>query len=95
MKLPEKEKLKKQEEQKPNPIETIIIKICLSTFSIIDPLEINKKDYSSAMDMANNLYHLSKETYKGGNIITGLFKDSYKEHWDKEKDQLMTRIKEK
>jgi hypothetical protein len=57
--------------------------------------KINKKDYSSAMDMANNLYHLSKETYKGGNIITGLFKDSYKEHWDKEKDQLMTRIKEK
>jgi ribonuclease HIII len=30
MKLPEKEKLKKQEEQKPNPIETIIIDILSS-----------------------------------------------------------------
>jgi hypothetical protein len=56
--------------------------------------KINAKDYSDALDMANNMYHSSNDPYKGGSKITLLYKDSYKVHWDKEKEKLIARIQE-
>lgn len=50
--------------------------------------KLEKKE-ADAAELLKDVYHLSEEKYKADGFIDGLFADSYKVHWQKERDKLL------